>query len=110
MPEKFHGRFANSVRLYALALREVGVNDELAFIHLVSAIEILSKSYRLSDAQDPLRSSMDEIKNLVDSAIDETVCTCLKHPENPGVFVCLDRIRPIAYTALNQAKESGLGR
>jgi hypothetical protein len=66
LPEAFHHRFGNSARLYALALREIGVNDQLAYIHLVSAIEILSQDQALPIQRDPLQEVMDKIKALLD--------------------------------------------
>lgn len=68
LPEPLHHRFANSVRLYALALREIGTDDQLAYLHLVSAIEILSKYQTLSDEEDPLASCMAQIQSVLDGA------------------------------------------
>lgn len=67
-----HSVFANAVRLYALAIREIGTNDELAFIHLVSAIEIASKNYNLSPEDDPVSTHMETINACFDSAGVET--------------------------------------
>lgn len=63
-----HSSFANAVRLYALALREIGVNEELAFIHLVSAIEIVSKNFTLVPEDDPIAAHMDTINTCFDTA------------------------------------------
>lgn len=71
LPESLHHRFANAVRLYALALREIGGNDQLAYMHLVSAIEVLSAYQSLPDEQDPLKGLMDQIKDLLNSATIE---------------------------------------
>ncbi len=71
LPEGLHHRFANSVRLYALALREIGVNDQLSYIHLVSAIEILSIYQSLPDERDPLKKVMDQIKEFLEDASPE---------------------------------------
>ena len=71
LPEELHHRFANAVRLYALALREIGTNDQIAYVHLVSAIEILSRYQILSAEQDSLQGAMDQIKNLLEKATPE---------------------------------------
>jgi hypothetical protein len=68
LPENLHHEFANAVRLYALAVREIGSNDELAYIHLVSAIEILSKSYELQAYQDLLLPVINQIRDLLSGA------------------------------------------
>lgn len=68
LPENLHHRFANAVRLYALALREIGVNDQFAYVHLVSAIEVLSTYQELPKNQDPLQTEMDKIRELLSSA------------------------------------------
>ncbi len=56
------------MRLYALAVREIGSNDELDYIHLVSAIEILSKNYVLPANHEPLLSVLDQIRELLRGA------------------------------------------
>ncbi|MBP9668852.1 MAG: hypothetical protein KBE09_01025 [Candidatus Pacebacteria bacterium] len=71
LPGTFHHRFANAVRLYALALREVGVNDQQAYIHLVSAIEILSKHQVLPEARDPLQGVVDQLKSVLEQGTPE---------------------------------------
>lgn len=68
LPQNLHHGFANAVRLYALAVREIGSNDELAYIHLVSAIEILSKDYALPTDHDPLLPTIDQIRELLSGA------------------------------------------
>lgn len=65
LPEALHHPFANAVRLYGLALREIGVNDELAYVHLVSAVEILSTEHVLSEEQDPLKRFIDQITDIL---------------------------------------------
>lgn len=71
LPEDFHHRFANAVRLYALAVREIGVNDQLAYVHLVSSIEILSKYQPLTEILDPLQDVMEHIENVLSTASTE---------------------------------------
>jgi len=39
---------------YARSLKEIGIDSEMVFIRLVSAIEILSESYKLSEQDNPL--------------------------------------------------------
>ena len=52
--ERKHQGFILACYHYARALKEVGVDSEMVFIRLVSAIETLSKEYKLSKADNPL--------------------------------------------------------
>ena len=49
-----HQGFILACYHYARALKEVGVDSEMVFIRLVSAIETLSKKYKLNKADNPL--------------------------------------------------------
>lgn len=71
-PEELHHGFANAVRLYALAIREIGSNNELAYIHFVSAVEILAKSHTLPEVQDPLLPVMEQIRGVLNESAVET--------------------------------------
>lgn len=51
---KYHHAFALAVRQYSIALRNIGVDEEMVFIRLVSAIEALSKYMDLEPEDDPL--------------------------------------------------------
>lgn len=66
LPEALHHNFANAVRLYALALKEIGTDEQQAYLHLVSAVEILSNDYPLPTEEDPLKDSMDKITTLLE--------------------------------------------
>lgn len=72
LPEKLHHRFANAVRLYALAVKEIGVNDALAYVHLVSSIETIARYHRLTPEQDPLCAEMARIHEAFSDAKSET--------------------------------------
>lgn len=50
----YHHSFALAAHQYAIALRNVGVDEEMVFIRLVSAIEALSKHTKLEPQEDPL--------------------------------------------------------
>jgi hypothetical protein len=52
--EKLHQKFILACHHYARALKEIGVDSEMAFIRLVSAIEALSKDHPLTHADDAL--------------------------------------------------------
>jgi len=54
LDSKLHGRFMLACWHYARALREIGVDSEMLFIRLVSAIEILSEDLNLPQDQNPL--------------------------------------------------------
>ncbi len=41
---------------YNRALKEIGVDDEMVFIRLVSAVEVLAKNFELAAKDDPLKS------------------------------------------------------
>lgn len=71
LPEDLHDRFANAARLYALALREIGANDQLAYVHLVSAIEILSSYQVLSIEHDPLQNAIDQMKGVLNTTAEK---------------------------------------
>ncbi len=51
---KYHHSFALAVRQYSIALRNIGVDEEMVFIRLVSAVEALSKHTDLDPEEDPL--------------------------------------------------------
>lgn len=51
---KYHHPFALAAHQYAIALRNVGVDEEMVFIRLVSAVEALSKYVELEPQEDPL--------------------------------------------------------
>jgi hypothetical protein len=54
LDKKKHQGFILACYHYARALKEVGVDNEMIFIRLVSAIETLSKKFNLSKADNPL--------------------------------------------------------
>lgn len=71
LPENLHHKFANAVRLYALALKEIGVRDDQAFIHLVSSVEILAKDIRLDASADPLAEWVERLEEALSDAPEE---------------------------------------
>jgi hypothetical protein len=81
IPEKYHQQLILAFYHYSMALKEFGVNEEMVFIRLVSAIEALSKWVELKkdddlfwgrDFQDIIKSKqlsneeISEVKNLFD--------------------------------------------
>lgn len=83
LKNSLHSTFANSVRLYAMAIREIGTNDELAFIHLVSAIEVLSKDYELLEGDDPVMTHISQINTCFEkSRIPSNVIEDVKNSLN----------------------------
>lgn len=52
-----HNRYALACYHYARALREIGVDTEMVFIRLVSAIEALAKDFELSEREHPLHGA-----------------------------------------------------
>ena len=65
LPSEYHQQFILAGYHYLLALREVGINQEMVFIRLVSAIEALSKSFELDPTDDPLKGK--DFDNVVES-------------------------------------------
>lgn len=61
---KKHQGFILACYHYARALKEVGIDSEMVFIRLVSAIETLSKEYKLSKVDNPLNG--EKFHNLFD--------------------------------------------
>jgi len=59
LPEKFHRQFILACHHYLLALREVGMNTEMVFIRLVSAVEALSSSFLKLEEKDDLTNDSD---------------------------------------------------
>lgn len=58
----YHHSFALATRQYAIALRNAGVDEEMVFIRLVSAVEALSTHIKLDPSEDPLAGkSLEEI-------------------------------------------------
>lgn len=51
---KYHHSFALAAKQYSIALRNIGVDEEMVFIKLVSAIEALSKHAELTSEEDLL--------------------------------------------------------
>jgi len=56
LPQKYHQSIVLSAAHYAKALRESGVDEEMVFIRLVSAIEVVSKWTKLSSNDDKLNN------------------------------------------------------
>ena len=54
LDEKKHQNFILACYHYTKALKEVGIDSEMVFIRLVSAIEALSKYYKLNKKDNPL--------------------------------------------------------
>ncbi|WOF74438.1 HEPN domain-containing protein [Parvibaculaceae bacterium PLY_AMNH_Bact1] len=54
LDEKKHERFIIACWHYARALRDIGIDSEMVFIRLVSAIEVLSESFDLPTKDNPL--------------------------------------------------------
>jgi len=52
IPEKYHQQLILAFHHYSMALKEFGVNEEMVFIRLVSAIEALSKWVQLKKDDD----------------------------------------------------------
>ncbi len=63
LPPQYHQQFILAVCHYLRALREVGIDTEMVFIRLVSAIEALSQTFELNKKDDPLQG-----KNIEDIA------------------------------------------
>lgn len=63
LDKKRHQDFILACHHYARAVKEVGVDSEMVFIRLVSAIEVLSKNVRLDRNDDALEEQ--EIANLL---------------------------------------------
>lgn len=71
---RFHQSFILACHHYARSLKEVGIDSEMVFIRLVSAIEILSKDYKLSKKENPLDG--EKFATLIDTSFfsREQVC------------------------------------
>lgn len=63
IPEANHRAVISAASNYNLALREIGIDHEMVFVRLVSAIEAFSSNFLLQEKDDPLASA--DIENLV---------------------------------------------
>jgi len=73
LENKKHQNFILACHHYARSLKEIGVDSEMVFIRLVSAIETLSQDYKLTARSNPLDGG--EFSSLFDS-------TRLSDPQN----------------------------
>lgn len=69
IPEEHHRSVISAASNYNLALREIGIDHEMVFVRLVSAVEAFSSNYTLSPKDDPL-SLVDTRKLLAGLAKD----------------------------------------
>lgn len=56
IPEEYHRSIISAASNYNLALREIGIDHEMVFVRLVSAIEAFSTDFVLNTKDDPLSS------------------------------------------------------
>jgi hypothetical protein len=73
IPEKYHRAIIASAHNYNLALKEIGIDHEMVFVRLVSAIENFSKDYKLDPKEDPLTAQKAQqcLESLSDTEIQE---------------------------------------
>lgn len=70
VPEKHHMEVIGACNNYNLALREIGIDHEMVFVRLVSAIESMSDSFSLKNTDDPHSK---ELLALINSSPNELV-------------------------------------
>lgn len=70
IPEAHHRAIISAATNYNLALREIGIDHEMVFVRLVSAIEAFSSDFVLRPKNNPLKS--EDINNLLKTVNKET--------------------------------------
>ncbi len=88
---KYHHSFALAVRQYSIALRNIGVDEEMVFIRLVSAVEALSRYTDLDPEEDPLAGK----------TLEEVI---VKEQQNPQTIDAIRNIFNTRKTALKFRK------
>lgn len=79
IPEEYHRSIVSAASNYNLALREIGIDHEMVFVRLVSAIEAFSSHLVLDPKDDPLLSvDISKLLSMLDKDVKDELLASLE--------------------------------